>query len=123
MLADMTSKHTASQNGKSILDICGKKDRRPRSQSRAAGAEKRRSALIVNDDIGFLLWTGKLLSDAGYATVLASNCREALSFRTKLAFEPDLVVVNPGLAGTSGMLERLQAANRSLKVMMAPSFA
>lgn len=76
------------------------------------------NAVIVEEDVGFLLWLGQLLADAGYRTIPASNCRQAMTHIRELGIPIHLAVLDLKLRGATSLLRTLEAANRSLRIIV-----
>ena len=76
------------------------------------------SVLIVDDDVAFVWWLGEVFTAAGYQSVPALHCRQALSLSKKLDLRVDLIAVNPQLPGVLRMLEAFAAARPGLKVIL-----
>jgi CheY-like chemotaxis protein len=75
-------------------------------------------ALIVDDDVAFILWLGEVLTESGYQAVPALHFRQALSLTKKLALRIDVLVVNPKLRGAERAVETLASAQPSLRVVL-----
>jgi hypothetical protein len=76
------------------------------------------TALIVDDDLGFLLWLGEMLTESGYQAVPALQCRQALTLVKKLALPIDLLVLNPELRGAKRTIDVLAAEHPRLRVVL-----
>jgi DNA-binding NtrC family response regulator len=76
------------------------------------------NAVIVEEDVGFLLWLGQLLADAGYRTIPASNCRQAMTHIRELGIPIHLAVLDLKLRGATSMLQTLEAAHRGLRIVV-----
>lgn len=76
------------------------------------------TALIVDDDVGFLLWLGEMFNESGYQTFPALHCRAALALAKKLALQIDVLVVNPALPGARRAMRALTTAQPSLQVVL-----
>lgn len=74
--------------------------------------------LIVDGDLGFLFWLGQLLAQAGYQTLPALSCAEALFHIKALGVGIDDVIVEQGLRGASEMLQELARTNGSLRIIL-----
>ncbi len=68
------------------------------------------AALIVDDDVAFILWLGEMFTANGYQAYPALNCRHALALARKLALEIDVLVLNPKLRGAARTMEVLSSA-------------
>lgn len=75
------------------------------------------TALIVDDDIGFICWLGQVLGKAGYQSVPAINCRQAVAQLEKLQCNVDTAIVNPVLPGSYDLLLSLNRVAPLLKVV------
>lgn len=73
--------------------------------------------LIVDSDLGFVIWLGVSLAANGYATLPAGTSWAAQQLLDELRVAPDLVVANLGVAGTVELVEALRRANPALKVI------
>ena len=74
--------------------------------------------LIIDNDLGFLMWLGLSLASRGYLTIPATSCQNALSLVDEL--QPptiDLVMINRALPGASDLVSALRSQHGSLKVM------
>ena len=76
-----------------------------------------KTVLIVDEDLGFVLWLGKLLSEGGYNTVPGLSCQQALSHIRELNVLIDAVIVDPTLTGVSEMLQSLRTTESSLRIV------
>jgi DNA-binding NtrC family response regulator len=76
------------------------------------------TALIVDDDLGFLLWLGEMLTESGYQAVPALQCREALTLVKKLALRIDVLVLNPELRGAARAMNVLEGQHPRLRVVL-----
>ncbi len=75
-------------------------------------------ALIVDDDVGFILWLGEMLTASGYQAIPALDCREALTLAKKLDLQVDVLVVNPELRGAKRAMDALASDQPSLRVVL-----
>jgi DNA-binding NtrC family response regulator len=76
------------------------------------------TALIVDDDIGFILWLGEILTESGYQTVPALDWRQAKSLIKDLTLRVDVLVVNPKLRGAAQAIKMLRAEHPRLRVVL-----
>ncbi len=76
------------------------------------------TVLILDDDLGFAMWLGGALNDAGLRALPASTSEEALAI-VKQVQPPgvDRVIANLAIAGSGELLNKLASKNRSLKVI------
>jgi hypothetical protein len=75
-------------------------------------------ALIIDQDLGFLMWLGELFTELGYQSVPALRCREALALATRLKLPITTVVINPELRGARRLVKILLAANPDVRVVL-----
>ncbi len=83
--------------------------------------QRRETALVVHDDLGFALWVGQLLGQVGLNAVPALSCQQALRFINEFNLIPDVIVVNLGLFGVPDLIQTLRGINPRLKVIEAPT--
>ncbi len=76
------------------------------------------TALIVDDDVGFILWLGEMLTESGYQAIPALHCRQALTLVKKLALRVDVLVVNPELSGATQAMKTLSSGHPRLRVVL-----
>ena len=77
-----------------------------------------RTVLMVDEDLGFLLWLGQLFAEIGYRSVPASSCRQAASHLKKLKVNISLVVVNQGLKGARSLLKTLEGDANRIRIIL-----
>jgi DNA-binding NtrC family response regulator len=75
-------------------------------------------ALIVDDDIGYLLWLGEMFAESGYQTIPALHCRQAVELARKLALRVDVLVLNPKLRGAARAVKVLETEHPRLRVVL-----
>lgn len=63
--------------------------------------------LIVDDDVGLLWWLGELFNEAGYQSIPALSCEQALLHTKKNRGGVDLLIVDPRLSEVSRLIETL----------------
>ena len=76
------------------------------------------TALIVDDDVAFILWLGEMFNESGYRAFPALHCQEALTLAKKFALRVDVLVVNPALPGAKRAMRVLAGAQPSLRVLL-----
>jgi DNA-binding NtrC family response regulator len=76
------------------------------------------TALIVDDDVGFILWLGEMVTASGYQAIPALECRQALTLVKKLALRIDVLVVNPQLRGAARAMKVLASEHPRLRVVL-----
>lgn len=74
--------------------------------------------LIIDHDLGFLMWLGELFAELGFHPVPALNCRQALRRAGDLDLPISAVVMNPKLRGSRPMLAKLAQADPDLRVVL-----
>jgi len=77
-----------------------------------------RTILIVDEDLGFVLWLGQLIKELGYLSLPASSCRQAASHIEKLNVSVSVAIVNPGLRGSSQLLQALVAVSNRTRIIL-----
>lgn len=75
-------------------------------------------ALIIDHDLGFLLWLGEVFAELGCQAIPALHCRQALALTNRLKLSIKTVVVDPELAGAARMVKALTAANPDARVVV-----
>ena len=75
-----------------------------------------KTIFIVNGDLGFVFWLGRLLNEAGYQVWPARNGDDAAALMQELGAELDLLVIDPGLPGASRFIE-LQRARGDFRMI------
>jgi DNA-binding NtrC family response regulator len=76
------------------------------------------TALIVDDDVAFILWLGEMFAENGYQAIPALHCRQALTFVKKLDLRVDVLVLNPKLRGAARAMKVLVSEQPSLRVVL-----
>jgi len=74
--------------------------------------------LIVDRDLGFLMWLGELFTELGFQAVPALQCRHALQLAGRLELSITTLVVNPDLPGAQRMVQSLLASNPGARVIL-----
>jgi ActR/RegA family two-component response regulator len=74
--------------------------------------------LIVDNDLGFLMWLGDIFAHLGCQAFPALHCRQALAIARKLEEPISTLVVNPELAGASRMVKTMLASNPGARVIL-----
>jgi hypothetical protein len=75
-------------------------------------------ALIIDRDLGFMMWLGEIFAELGLQTAPALHCRQALALADDFAQPVAVVVVNPKLPGSLRMLKKLAGANPNLRIIL-----
>ena len=79
--------------------------------------------LIIDHDLGFVMWLGELFTELGCQTVPAFNCRQALALIQRIDLPVAILVINPELRGAKRMVQSLVAANPDLRLVLIRSAA
>ena len=67
-------------------------------------------ALIVEPDLGFLMWLGEVFTDAGYQPVPALHCSGALTLARGFERPIAVLAIHPELRGAAHLLKTVRAA-------------
>ena len=76
------------------------------------------AALIVDDDVAFILWLGEMFTESGYQAFPALRFREALALAKSLTTPLHVLVVNPKMRGAARGIEALKSTQPDLKVVL-----
>jgi hypothetical protein len=80
-------------------------------------------ALIVDHDLGFVMWLGEVFAELGCQAVPALHCRQALVLAKDLTRPITTLVMNPDLPGAARAVKALLAANPAMRVVLIRSSA
>ncbi len=58
-----------------------------------------KTVLIVDEDLGFVFWLGRILDNAGYEALPAKTVQDAASLLSQYPVSLDLLVINPACPG------------------------
>ena len=83
-----------------------------------AGPGSAPTALIVDDDVAFVLWLGELFSESGYQAFPALQFSEAVTLAQTLTAPVDVLVANPKLSGAARAIDTLKNAQPNLRVLL-----
>ena len=86
-----------------------------RNADRAVGRHARQ-ILVVDGDLGLVLWVARTLVEAGYAAFPAPSVKEARMLAVRLDPRLNVLVVNSKLAGAAELVDRLKCNRPDLKV-------
>lgn len=73
--------------------------------------------LLVDRDLGFLFWLGRLLDQAGYQAFPAKSAPDAVALTSQMQLNVTLLVLNCSLPGAEALVHRLREDHRHLKVI------
>jgi hypothetical protein len=76
------------------------------------------AALIVDDDVAFILWLGDMFTANGYQAYPALDSPQALALTKELDLELDVLVLNPKLHGAERVMEVLFNAHPGLRIIL-----
>jgi DNA-binding response OmpR family regulator len=76
-----------------------------------------KKVLILDNDLGFLLWLANALVQTGSEPIPAHNVDEAEQMLHELNTPIDLLVFNPGLPGARGFTEKLRCKHKHLLLL------
>jgi DNA-binding NtrC family response regulator len=79
--------------------------------------ESATAILIVDDDLGFLVWLGLTLASGGFATVPATTASQAGEVIHQLRITINLAVVNLNLPGVPEFCASLKSQTPSIKLI------
>lgn len=77
-----------------------------------------KSVLVAADDLGFALWAGRILTDAGYPTWPAKTVSDALQWIEELNATFGLLLINPSLPGARNLVQTARRKYPGLKVAL-----
>ena len=73
--------------------------------------------LVVDDDLGFVMWLGRMLADMGYRALPARNGSEAIGQIERTKIPVDLVMVNLALPGGRALVKTLARLDPPARVV------
>jgi DNA-binding response OmpR family regulator len=76
-----------------------------------------KTILIVDRDLGFVYWLGRVLDDAGYEAIPARRVPDAIQLLHELHTVVDLLIVNMALPGAADLVRALRRSARPIRVM------
>ena len=82
-----------------------------------------KTVLIIDSDLGFVFWLGRILADAGCQPLAARDASEAGALLGQLNAEIDLLILNPSLAGADDFANALRRSRRNVRILVALSDA
>jgi ActR/RegA family two-component response regulator len=83
-----------------------------------AAKKTKGTVLILDDDLGFAVWLGATLNEAGFRALPANTTEEALEIAGQV--EPamvHMVIANLAVVGSGELIDKIASKNKSLKVM------
>ena len=77
-----------------------------------------KSVLVAADDLGFVLWAGRILADAGYPTWPAKTVSDALQWSEEPSANFRLLLIDPGLLGAPYLVQTARRKYPGVKVAL-----
>jgi len=78
-----------------------------------------KTILIIDDDLGFVFWLGRVLAHGGYEVLPAKGFSDASTLLSDLNAEVDLLIVNPSLPGAADFVNALRRSRPNAKIVFA----
>jgi hypothetical protein len=75
-------------------------------------------ALIIDSDVGFMMWLGELFTELGWQAIPALSCRQALTLTKRLELPIRILIVNPEMRGAERTVKVLTAANPGVRLVL-----
>jgi CheY-like chemotaxis protein len=77
------------------------------------------SVLLVDSDLGFVLWLGRTLAEVGYEVLPAKSVPDALTLIAELQPTVALLILRDSLPGAADLIAILRYAWKDLKVILS----
>lgn len=74
--------------------------------------------LLVDDDLGFVFWLGRLLDGAGYAAFPAKNIEDGRALVAQCRLPVDLLIINAAAIGLAAFVKELRISRPALEVIV-----
>jgi hypothetical protein len=74
--------------------------------------------LIIDDDLGFLMWLGEVFKELGCQAIPALHCRQALDLVKRFNLPIANLIVNPELRGAERTVKAVLASNPRVRVVL-----
>lgn len=78
-----------------------------------------KSVLIVDEDLGFVVWLGRALFDAGYQALPATTGSDAIARLAHFGATIDLLVVSPEISELAELARYLRLPQRQIPTIAA----
>ena len=75
------------------------------------------TVLIVDKDLGFLIWSGHVLTKAGYVVLPAENVASARGLLNTYRLDSGLLIIDPSVSGVADLIETLRRGRGHWKVV------
>jgi len=81
--------------------------------------------LLIDDDLAFVFWLGRILDGAGYAAYPAKDVEDARSLVAQCGLPVDLLIINSATAGLAAFVRDLRMSRPGLEVVVVggPAFS
>ena len=76
-----------------------------------------RAILLIDRDLGFLFWLGRVLDRAGYEAFPAKSVADGVNLLRELHLTVDLLILNCSLRGASRLITTMRRAQKGLKTI------
>jgi DNA-binding response OmpR family regulator len=78
------------------------------------------TVLIVDADLGFVFWLGRLLADAGFDSIPARNPDDACELLQKMQVRADVLIIDPCCPGAASLIAALRDREQTAVIGLAP---
>ena len=78
----------------------------------------KRVVLVIDSDLGFVFWLGRVLDRSGYEVFPAKSVSDALKLVGRLHLTVHLLIANACLPGVASLIQVLRDVEDSLKVIL-----
>jgi DNA-binding NtrC family response regulator len=76
-----------------------------------------KTVLIVDDDLGFVLWLGQALAVNGFSALPAVRIRDAALLLKRIESRVDVLTINLALTGAGGFITALRRSHPNVRVI------
>ncbi|HKE28100.1 MAG TPA: response regulator [Bryobacteraceae bacterium] len=80
-----------------------------------------KTVLIIDSDLGFVFWLGRILQGAGCEVIPAKSSAEASVLLSELSTGVDLLIVDSRLAGVVAFADEQRRSRPKVKILVAIS--
>ena len=78
-----------------------------------------KTILILDHNVGFVFWLGKILGEAGHQAIPALDIQEASTLIGSLGLTLDVLIMNPAAQGAAEFIVTLRREHEGLRVIAA----
>lgn len=83
-----------------------------------AAKKKKGTVLILDDDLGFAMWLGGALHEAGFRALPANTSEQALAISERMRPPAvDVLIANLAISAAGDVIDKLVSTNKSLKIV------